>query len=248
MKQGVLITGCKGGIGQKLVDTFASEDWAVVGVDKLGSASTENEDGSFIKADIAEFSSNASALSKFGGAVREYLGDVRLSAVINNAAVQHLGNLEHLSSSDIVSTMNVNVIAPMLIVKEFLSDLQESQGSIINVGSVHAQATKPEFSAYATSKAALHGLTRALAVDLGPSIRVNTVAPAATETDMLKAGFEGRDAAYEALKNAHPLQRIADPEEIARIALFLASSEAAFLTGATFFADGGVLSRLHDPV
>jgi len=119
-------------------------------------------------------------------------------------------------------------------------------GCVLNIGSVHANATKPGFVSYATSKAALHGLTRALAVDLGERCRVICLAPAATETDMLRAGFEHNPGGLEQLASMHPLNRLATPQEIARLAVVLAS-EAQFCTGSTVYADGGVLSRLHDP-
>jgi NAD(P)-dependent dehydrogenase (short-subunit alcohol dehydrogenase family) len=73
------------------------------------------------------------------------------------------------------------------------------------------------------------------------------LAPAATATTMLKESFAGNEKALAELEGVHPLKRIADPDEIARIALFLASKDSSFLTGATIFADGGILSRLHDP-
>jgi len=91
-------------------------------------------------------------------------------------------------------------------------------------------------------------MTRALAVDLGPHINVNTLAPAATGTAMLLAGFEGQEEAFSQLEEVHPLKRIASPDEIAGLALFLVSEKARFVTGTTFFADGGILSRLHDPI
>jgi NAD(P)-dependent dehydrogenase (short-subunit alcohol dehydrogenase family) len=100
---------------------------------------------------------------------------------------------------------------------------------------------------YATSKAALVGLTRALAVDLGSRVRVNAINPAAVATPMLLDGFKGKEALYAALGGMHPLGRIAEPAEIAQVALFLASRKAAFITGAAFDVDGGILSRLHDP-
>lgn len=248
MASSILITGCHGGIGEKLMEVFDSEGWNAIGVDCNDAASGRTPAKNFIRADIAELVKSAPALSTFGEKVRRHADGAPLRALINNAAIQHLGRLDELSPEAMISTMSVNVIAPMLLVKEFLPELEANQGSVINIGSVHAQATKPGFSAYAASKAALHGLTRALAVDLGAKVRVNTLAPAATATVMLEAGFENDKAAYAALKDAHPLERIATPEEIARLALFLTSDDAAFLTGATIFADGGVLSRLHDPI
>lgn len=246
MSGGVLITGCTGGIGKALVKTFAAAGWTVIGVDRTDEKKGDTAPN-FIKADIAEFCGDERKLSAFAAAARTALAGKALCALVNNAAVQILGGVGELTPADFIKTMQVNAIAPFLLVKAFLADLQAAEGAVVNIGSVHAEATKPGFAAYATSKAALHGLTRALAVDLGPKVRVNTLAPAATATSMLKAGFEGNAGAFAALKDAHPLKRIAEPSEIARIALFLASNEASFLTGATIYADGGILSRLHDP-
>lgn len=246
MKRSVLITGCLGGIGKSLVTAFNEDGWRVIGVDRVA-AEKKTDSAAFIRIDIGDFATSPNSLNQFADNVREACGDRPLSALINNAAVQHVGRLDGLETDDILESLNVNVAAPMLLAKKFLDDLEKNSGSILNIGSVHAQATKPGFAAYATSKAALHGLTRALAVDLGPKVRVNTIAPAATATPMLLAGFEKDADALAALNNVHPLRRIAEPDEIAKIAVFLASEKAAFLTGATLYADGGVLSRLHDP-
>lgn len=102
--------------------------------------------------------------------------------------------------------------------------------------------------AYATSKAALAGLTRALAVDLGGRVRVNAIAPAAISTPMLEAGFEGRPESRAELDRFHPAGRIGRPDEVARAAVWLASEESGFLTGATLAVDGALGVRLHDPV
>jgi len=246
MSGAVLITGCNGGIGAALVTAFKGAGWTVVGVDCAnGGASRAPE--KFIKADIADFCDDEKKLAAFVREVRAALDGRLLGALVNNAATQILGGVDQLTAHDFIRTMQVNAIAPFVLVKAFLTDLQSGEGAVVNIGSVHAQATKPGFAAYATSKAALHGLTRALAVDLGPKVRVNTLAPAATATAMLKAGFEKDAKAFGALKDVHPLKRIAEPDEIARMAVFLASGDASFLTGATLYADGGILSRLHDP-
>ncbi|MEO1242974.1 MAG: SDR family oxidoreductase [Pseudomonadota bacterium] len=240
----VLVTGCDGGIGARICEALGAAGWRVIGVDKEPGLSTEP---CRITADIGAFAAEPSGLAAFAENVRAHTDGAPLGAIVNNAAVQRLAPLEALAAEAIIETMNVNLVAPFLLIKAFLPELQQSKGVVLNIGSVHAQATKPEFSAYAASKAGLHGLTRALAVDLGPEVRVNTLAPAATATPMLLAGFEGRKEAFKALKDVHPLQRIATPEEIAKIAGFLLSEDAAFVSGETIYADGGVLSRLYDP-
>ncbi len=242
MTKAVLITGASGGIGSAMVKAFAGAGWRVIATDKKG----QNGDA-FIAEDIGVFATDAARLDDFAKKVRANLDGAPLASLVNNAAVQRLGRLDKLNAGAIAETFNVNVVAPMLLTKTFLPELEAARGAIVNIGSVHAQSTKQEFSAYATSKAAIHGLTRALAVDLGPKVRVNTLAPAAVETPMMRAGFEGKEDALKELENAHPAGRIATPEEIAKIAVFLASDDAAFMTGSTVYADGGVLSRLHDP-
>jgi len=246
MTNAVIITGCNGGIGQALVQVFADADWFVIGVDCVKGGAVAPD--LFIQADIGRFCTDETVLVSFAERVRAGLGGRKLAALVNNAAMQVLGATSELKISDVVASMNVNALAPFALVKTFLPELKANKGSVINIGSVHAQSTKPEFVAYASSKAALHGLTRALAVDLGPEVRVNTLAPAATATAMLKAGFEGKPAGLNALEDVHPLKRLAQPAEIARLALFLTTKDAAFLTGSTFYADGGILSRLHDPI
>lgn len=247
MTTAVLITGCNGGIGTSLVQVFSEAGYHVVGVDKKP-CEGEFEGAKFLQYDIGELTLDAELLERFAKDVREACSGYSLHTLVNNAAVQILGGCATLEINDFVISMNVNVIAPFVLVKTFLSELRASKGVVVNIGSVHAQATKPEFAAYATSKSALHGLTRALAVDLGPEVRVNAIAPAATATDMLMAGFEGQEDAFNELCDVHPLRRIAEPVEVANLALFMASKNSGFLTGATLYADGGILSRLHDPL
>lgn len=243
----VVITGANGGIGAALVAAFAGAGWRVIATSQ-SKPPAKSPAHKFIQADLGALARDERAMAEFASAANAAAGDRPVSVLVNNAALQILGPLAKLTAADIRQSMDVNVIAPFLLAKAFLPQLEANRGAIINIGTVHAQATKPEFAAYATSKTALHGLTRALAVDLGPKVRVNTLAPAATATPMLMAGFEGKAGKFKELEGCHPLNRIATTEEIARIALFLASDDAAFITGATLYADGGVLARLHDPV
>jgi NAD(P)-dependent dehydrogenase (short-subunit alcohol dehydrogenase family) len=125
--------------------------------------------------------------------------------------------------------------------------LSNANGSVVNISSIHSTLTKPGFVCYATSKAALGGLTKSAAVELGAKVRINAINPAATATPMLVAGFEDKESALRELGSMHPLGRIAEPEEIARTAVFLASEKASFINGACLNVDGGISARLHDP-
>jgi NAD(P)-dependent dehydrogenase (short-subunit alcohol dehydrogenase family) len=259
MQEAVVITGATGGIGKALCIRFAKSGWKVIATsqqeefDKAELEQSISDNIAYIPEDLNELASSDDALNSFLLKLQECLKDIPLKALINNGAVQILGSadtdsLDALSKQDFTTSINVNLIAPFLLVQALLPMLKASKGSVLNIGSVHAIATKPGFAAYATSKSALHGLTRALAVDLGGKIRVNTLAPAATATPMLMAGFEGKKEAFAQLEATHPVKRIATPEEISDIAQFLVSDAAGFLTGSAFYADGGILSRLHDPV
>lgn len=241
-----LVTGIAGGIGSALGAAFRAAGYSVIGTGRMRADSDICD--AFVEADLNQLAEDDAALDAFARAVRAALDGAELEVLVNNAAAQILAPAASLSMDAWRRTMNVNLTAPFRLVQTFLSDLEAARGCVINIGSVHAQATKPEFAAYATSKAALHGLTRALAVDLGARVRVNCLAPAAIATPMLMAGFEGREAAFQDLEACHPLNRIGAPEEAAAAAVFLASPGAAFATGTIFYLDGGVLSRLHDPV
>lgn len=242
----VLITGALGGIGTALVDAFVAAGWRVIATDSQAGKPTAAH--AFIAADLAVLSADSDALKSFGADVRDHLKGASLSLLVNNAATQRLGTTEDVSVDDWARSMAINLTAPFRLVQEFLGDLRSSGGAVINIGSVHAQATKKGFVAYATSKAAIHGLTRALAVDLGPDVRVLCLAPAAVETDMLRAGFEGRPDDFALLAGVHPLKRVGKPEEVGRAAVAIADEPFLFATGSVVWLDGGVLSRLHDPL
>jgi NAD(P)-dependent dehydrogenase (short-subunit alcohol dehydrogenase family) len=241
----VLITGACGGIGQALCKGFSESGYQVIATDK--EKTRELKCDYFIQCDLDDICIHDSALERFIDSVRGCVGASGLKVLINNAAIQILGSTDNISKQDWFKSINVNLSAPFLLTQAFLDELRQAKGSIINIASVHSRATKPGFTAYATSKAGLVGLTRSLAVDLGESIRVNALNPAATKTDMLVSGFEGKMDLYNKLEEMHPIKRIAEPSEIVDVALFLASEKASFLTGSVIDVDGGILSRLHDP-
>ncbi|MEH6827282.1 SDR family NAD(P)-dependent oxidoreductase [Parasphingorhabdus sp.] len=245
-KPAALVTGSNGGIGQAIVAALHEAGWFVIGIDR--NAINHAKCDAFINYDLADCCDEADFQTGCIDAILKAAGDRPIKALVNNAAVQILGSTEEIKPEEWHETLKVNLSAPFFMSQALLPHLHEAKGSILNIGSVHAQATKKRFVAYATSKAALHGLTRALAVDLGPHVRVNCLAPAAIATDMLKAGFEGKDEEFAALEAAHPVGRIGDCEDVAQAALFLLSSNTSFVTGCCFYLDGGILSRLHDPV
>ena len=163
-----------------------------------------------------------------------------VTALVNNAAIQILGSVENVTRQDWQKSMNVNVSAPFFMTQLFLDSLKANNGAVVNISSIHALQTKRNFVTYATSKGALSSLTRNMAVDLGNAVRVNAIEPAAVSTDMLRAGFEGKEEQFKILEAFHPIARIATPEEVAQLALFLCSEQSSFIHGACLNATGGI--------
>jgi NAD(P)-dependent dehydrogenase (short-subunit alcohol dehydrogenase family) len=170
-----------------------------------------------------------------------------LHAVVHNAAWQQLGEFSHLTHEDWQRTLTVNLLAPVAISRILLPQLVAQRGSIVHIGSIHSHLTKPGFTAYATSKAALAGLTRAMAVELGTRVRVNAIEPAAVTTPMLEAGFAQAPELKARLEAFHPTGAIGTPADVARAVLFLLDPVNIFLNGCVLPLGGGIHSRLHDP-
>lgn len=242
-----IITGVAGAIGQALTYAFCSAGYRVIGTDRV-TVPPQLPLHTYIPADLDDLANDQARIQVLLSQLREGVGGKPLGVLVNNAAVQRLAPTDDLTASDWVTTLNVNLLAPFTLTQALLPELQAGRGCVINISSIHARLTKPGFVAYATSKAALSGMTRALAVDLAGRVRVNAIEPAAIATDMLRAGFAGRDDAFAALEACHPQGRIGTPEEVAALALALADGHLRFLHGACIAMDGGIGGRLHDPV
>jgi NAD(P)-dependent dehydrogenase (short-subunit alcohol dehydrogenase family) len=246
MKQHVaLITGAVGGIGTILCRVFRSEGYEIVAVDRNEGACDADH---FLKLDIRDLYSSEETRRKTNTTIRRICEDRGLKVLINNAAIQILNRTDDVTIADWDETLETNLLAPFVIIQSMLPLIEQARGSVINIGSIHAGVTKPGFVCYATSKAALLGLTRSLAVDLGRRIRVNGINPAATCTPMLLAGFANTPETLKELAAMHPQGTLATPEDIAYAAVFLASDQARFITGSCLNVDGGIGSRLHDPL
>lgn len=242
----VLVTGAAGGIGQALVGTFSAAGYAVIGTD-VAAPPPELALDHFVSCDLRRMVEDQSYAAECFGCVGKLLDGRPLAALINNAAVQLIGPMERLDRDAWRTTLDVNLLAPFLWAQAMLPDLESAGGCIINVSSIHARLTKAGFLAYATSKAALSGLTRAMAVELGGRVRVNAIEPAAVRTAMLEAGFEGRPDLYRRLEACHPQGRIGEPPEVANLALAIVGGGMDFLNGACVGIDGGIGARLFDP-
>ncbi|AFK05421.1 short-chain dehydrogenase/reductase SDR [Emticicia oligotrophica DSM 17448] len=243
MKQkSILITGVLGGIGSSIAKMFKENGYFVYGLD-IRPEQVDFVD-KLIVFDLNMYCSDYQYRDKF---INYFDNNISaLDVLVNNAAVQLLDRLDDLKLEHWQETLNVNLTGPLLLSQLFLTRLEQTQGCIINIGSIHQQLTKPRFISYATSKSALIGLTKALAVDLEGRVRVNAISPAAIQTDMLLAGFDGNEEALNQLRMLHPVQRIGYPNDVAKLVLFLASENSGFIHGANLSLDGGISSVLKD--
>jgi NAD(P)-dependent dehydrogenase (short-subunit alcohol dehydrogenase family) len=238
-----LITGACGGIGKALCEAFAEAGYSVLGVDYQTDDSFGHR---LITFDITRLCSQNHDADRFLSQVNQITGGT-LDVLVNNAAIQVVKPFTQLTDQDWRSTMDTNLLAPFWLIRLFYPQLKAARGAAVNIASIHANLTKKNFSAYATSKGALVTMTKALALELAPDVRINAILPAATDTPMLRDGFKDSPESLTELERYHPLGRLAAPQEIGSMALFLAGRDAAFITGATVTVDGGIGACLHDP-
>jgi NAD(P)-dependent dehydrogenase (short-subunit alcohol dehydrogenase family) len=225
-----VVTGAAGGVGSACVGEFAAAGFWVVGAD----VETESGAAEHLRVDMES--------PGCGEEIAAGLDGRPVAVLVNNAAVGADTTLLDASVASWETTMSVNLRAPWLVAKALHPNLMPG-GSIVNVSSVHAMASSGGVGVYATSKAGLVGLTRAMALEWAPQIRANCVLPGAVDTAMLRYGLERTEQSVEDIGRRHPLGRVGRPEEIARVIRFVAT-EASFMTGSTLVIDGGVLSRL----
>lgn len=234
----VLITGGTSGIGAATAELLAAEGARVIivgrhekqGLEELNRLKFYNDGCSFFQADVSDVYDikklKESLLAQYG----------KLDALFNNAGILITGSLEELTDEQWDKSYDVNVKATMHMCKEFMELLQQSNGCILNNASINGlnyYIKGKKSYMYATSKAALIQFSKYLAKNYAPDIRVNALCPGMTVTNL----FTNRD--FSRFNDVNLLGRMAEPIEIARVAAFLLSDDASFVTGAVIVADGG---------
>lgn len=225
----ILITGGAQGIGRGCVDYFMERSWNVTAVDLQEMSSLDR-----LEVVCGDAALEATAVQ----AVEKTIGRFgRLDALINSAGVGTIGSFspETLPLEEWNRVLGINLTGYFLMSKHAVPHLRAANGSIVNIASTRALQSEPHSEAYAASKGGVVALTHALAVSLGPEVRVNCISPGWIETRP--------DARHsEADRLQHPAGRVGIPQDIAELAAYLIS--AGFVTGQNIIADGGMTRRM----
>lgn len=214
----ILITGASKGIGKATAELFIKNGYEVV-------APSHQE------LDLASEESVKAYIDKNK--------DLKLFGIINNAGINEIGELDGISEKDIDKMLMVNLISPIKLLKGMIPCLKANgEGRIVNIGSIWAVVSKVGRSIYSATKNGMHGITNALAIELAShNILVNTVCPGFTLTELTRKNNTPEQIAK--IASDIPLQRMAEPFEIANLVYFLGSRENSYITGQKITIDGG---------
>lgn len=238
----IIITGAGTGMGLSMTKKFLENDWHVImGVHNLNKAKNVYQElvqkYSLEKVTLKQVNvGDSESVEKFSNEANAE--NDHIDAIINNAGIFIGGQLQDLTEEEWDKTMAVDVKSIYLMTKAFIPGMiKRRAGSIINIASVAGLLGDYSMPAYNAAKGAVVNLVRSMALDYGPyGIRVNNINPGATNTPMFKGNPETVKQSY---RDASPLKRIAEPEEIANVAYFLVSEEASAITGQNIGASMG---------
>jgi NAD(P)-dependent dehydrogenase (short-subunit alcohol dehydrogenase family) len=232
----VVVTGGAKGIGGATAQAFLEEGARVSVLDL--DASPLGDQALFLRCDVSKGAEVRSAVRQ----VIECQGGIDI--LVNNAGIQHYGTVTDTTEAEWDRVLEVNLKGAFLCAKEVIpSMLDRGQGVVVNVASVQSFVSQQRVAPYTTSKTALLGLTRSIAVDYAPKIRCVAVCPGTVDTSMLRDSIRLSPDPDEVLQECiqmHPMKRIAKPREVARLILYLSSEDASFITGQAFRIDGGL--------
>lgn len=247
-KPAIVVTGAGAGIGRAIVMHFLGRGWRVAGLDKDGEALDElrlalpHENALLVEADVGREAAVKTGFAQIG----KWLGDAPLAALVNNAGLAdpYSGPLEKLTLADWQAWIDASLTAAFLCSRAAVPLLVREQGAaIVNISSTRALMSEPETFAYAAAKGGLDALTHAMAVSLGPDIRVNSVRPGWIETGPWQKAADRTEPSHRAKdKDEHPAGRVGRPEDIAEAVEYLI--HAGFVTGQTLTVDGGMTRKM----
>ena len=238
----IIITGAAKGIGKACAEYFLNNGDNVIALDidekALNELNTADPKLTIFTCDV----SNAKSVEKTIQKAIETVGEI--DTLINNAGIQRYSTVTETSEEEWDLVMNVNLKSAFLCAKYAIPSMQKKgKGVVINVSSVQAFITQQRVAPYTTSKTAMLGLTRSIAVDYAPNIRCVAVCPGTVDTPMLRDAIkesENPEKVYQECIDMHLSKRICPPEEVAALIGFLAGDNAGSITGQAFRVDGGL--------
>ena len=246
-----VVTGSGSGIGQAIAERLAQEgadlvvdyrdhvEQAQATVDKITAAGGKSV---MVHADVSNLADCTNLIEQ----AWQQLGSCDI--LVNNAGIEKGADFWDVTEADYDAVLNVNLKGAFFLTQAFVRRLRDAKlpGRIINISSVHEDMVFPNFSTYCASKGAMRMLMRDLAVELGPlNITVNNIAPGAINTP-INTSLLANKPKLDALLANIPLGRLGKPEEVAGVAAFLASEDGAYVTGSTYFLDGGLIRNYHE--
>lgn len=246
-----VVTGSGSGIGQAIAERLAQEgadcvidyrdhvEQAQVTADKITGAGGK---AIMVHADVSVLADCTNLIEQ----AWQQLGSCDI--LVNNAGIEKNADFVDVTEKDYDAVLGVNLKGAFFLTQAFVRKLVEAKrpGRVINISSVHEDMVFPHFSTYCASKGAMRMLMRNLAVELGPlGITVNNIAPGAINTPINTALLADKPKLDALLANI-PLGRLGKPEEVAGVAAFLASEDGAYVTGSTYFLDGGLIRNYHE--
>ncbi|MFP4059867.1 MAG: SDR family oxidoreductase [bacterium] len=242
----VLVTGGAQGIGKGIATRLCKEGFPVfiVDIDEIAGNETATElDKSgkihFIHGDVSNEEDVKKIHRKISGI------DQSISCLINNAGVSEFMSLQEMSLDDWNRIIGINLTSVFLFSKYFESQLRENKGAIINIASTRALMSEPGTEAYSASKGGIVALTHALAISLGPDVRVNCISPGWIDVSGWKKSSKREKSELTREDHTqHPAGRVGEPPDIASMVSFLMKPENSFITGQNFIVDGGMTRKM----
>jgi glucose 1-dehydrogenase len=246
-----IITGSGSGIGKSIAIRFASEGATVVvdyrnHIDQAQDTQSKVEAAGgksiLVQADVSVLTDTQNLVDQ----AYKQLG--RCDILVNNAGIEIESPFWEVTEKDYDAVLNVNLKGAFFLTQAFVRPLIKAKlpGRVINISSVHEDMVFPHFSTYCASKGAMRMVMRDLAVELGPyNITINNIAPGAIATPINTKMMADKPELKALLANI-PLGRMGTPEEVAGVALFLASDDGAYCTGSTYIIDGGLIRNYHE--
>jgi NAD(P)-dependent dehydrogenase (short-subunit alcohol dehydrogenase family) len=245
----VVVTGGAGGLGRAISEYLGRAGYRLIVTYRTATPEGDDAGAALRNLGVDAIArqvdlEDLAAVETFGDDIAAQYPTIH--GLVNCAGRLHRGDLAATASTELLASFTVNCAAPIVLVRSLVSSLRSGHGSVVNVASITAEAAGRDRIAYTASKAALVGVTRALALELAPEIRVNAILPGLFDTSM-NTLLKDDPMRFRDTVDRIPGRRLGRPEELASVVAFLLGSGASYLTGVALPVDGGVLARTPLP-